>query len=242
MTAITTISDLIGVVSTILSFITLLVVFFTLQEMKKQRNNQYKPLIVLERTEFRLCQNNAEKELMKQILPNASCVTINNSIGIKVKNLGLYPARDVEILIDKANIKKITNQFKEVDFTDIVISPDGSDYINSSNGSEYHFDHKFIFQVPYLLGDGGNEETIMIPNIYTLLAKKILIHEPFQWDFDYLNIEVNVNYSDMCGKKYNKQIKLYFDIKGMSVSREGEGGGDFVLSMLKSPLRRYYQM
>lgn len=227
-------TEIVNFISTFLSLITLVVVFLTLQEMKTQRNKQYKPSIVFERASYSISTRNFKKESEFKIANDAASIGEYDAMKIVLRNIGAFPARDVKIHIAKRNLDFLRHSFKSVDLSHLKEEPIGIYKITDPPNCTHFIEAEISYAFPYLLGNAENELNFYIPTIYTVYIKEILLREYSHTTAEKLVLEIDVKYSDICGKRYSETIQLFVHVQSILMQLKNDGQINFDVSMVKS--------
>ena len=222
-------SNLLSLLTQIATWITVLLVLFTLFEMVKQRKATYKPDIVISNNSVYVYISQSgfpdiwlEERIAKGDIFETS--EPNLKFQLPIYNLGLGAARDIEIewKYDHANFIKAVNQIStyspkkfnlsmtDYDFLLFEIPGKYRSYINL----EGELINKKNFLLPYSMED--KSESISLPQGFMLLVSvyalcdisKCLKERSHFPKFDIPQIDLSIKYNDIGGSTHSKTFKF----------------------------------
>lgn len=234
------IDRIIALISSIGTFISAIVVIFTLREMKEQRKSAYRPELIVNNSNFFIYSDTngrryfpaiwSNKELEK---PSKENIEKIKPIHLNVYNIGLAAAKCIEIRwsFDVAKIIDEINSFKDFDDVEVtynrnirnretveIICPSGEIFLVLNNDF-------FKISYDYLLPndkDGALIE-VEIPYVYCMLCSTIIYYKMINGknsdiDFDkFPEFSLSIKYEDISRNVYEKEFKFKLNINSMIV-------------------------
>lgn len=237
-----TISNKIDIVSAVLSFLSFLVVAFTLLEMNVERNATYKPKILLNPTQVSFSWDSEGNEERTDFSESANSSyevdengNINGTVSIPVSylsdykaetfdvvNLGVGNARDVVFEWQEDNLSKLNEFLIECD-------PSKKDFLEINQSAVFDCNGSIImtnlptnYRIMYMLSDAQETYELMLPMSYSILIHEIIKSGPHDKELPYLLL--NAKYYDVQGKEHMDVFLIR--IKAMLFSSDESGAGE----------------
>ncbi|MCF8356032.1 MAG: hypothetical protein K9H48_16395 [Melioribacteraceae bacterium] len=234
--------ELIVAVSTVL---TLIVIYFTLVEMKKQRLKIYEPFILPVNSTFNVIKEISD---LKWIVNSSD----SPELFLQLRNIGQGVAKDIVIELYypikfQEYFKILANEFKENDISMNFDISDKSCCIEEKKDnkiikrSNFPFEskQKYYFDYSIPIRDDDTSINLNLPtSIKEMFSLTIILYhynlnirpfEIFERLINYINIEIRINYKDNLSRKYKDSFKMVLDKPGVSFS--SEEGNNFKLSL-----------
>lgn len=215
------------VIEIVISVISIVFVLFTLFEMKAERDAAYRPEIVIEDPFIALSWDdnglpveNEDAERMLSYYVDESKASVNHFPQISIYNIGVGTARDVTIKWDKTNLDSFIAFFQNNSAVNVKI--DGGLLVIDKNGHTKGTGLPTTEKIEYLLNSSSDYSSIYIPFVYYELLSEALLNSP---DAPLLipQIGLTINYMDIQGQKYEKEISLSYDVLFSLRSPDGSG-------------------
>lgn len=214
-----------SVIQIVVSIISTVLVLFTLFEMRAERNDAYRPDISLSNTELAISwdknglpsiSKEAEDTLSKVIHADTA---INAIPQIKVYNLGVGTAKNITLeWYNQKNMKNFINIFNSYDGINVFID-DNSVYIETDS-IKHRIWTPINSKIDFLLNSKQDFDTLPFPSPYYQLIKEMCIRTRTQ---DVPPLYLQISYSDVQGKIYNKTIQIHTSISFLVQDVDGSG-------------------
>ena len=225
------VSKIIRRIELLVTILSLLLVFFTLQEMQNARNAAYRPDIYISDSGFLVIWN-SEGKLVDDYpdhLPNF--YTNYDSIPMfEMKNIGIGTAKQIEFNWNyKSNIQKLCEYHYSINpQVDFKCSLNNHSIFLVIDGSPTQFGNwndKISF--PFLHNEEHNQ-SLLFPYVYQMIIKDIyskhLTNEEISSIIPKIpNIEASISYSDIQGKHYYKKLNIICNTTLASVREDSSG-------------------
>ncbi|MDN0044885.1 hypothetical protein [Mediterraneibacter glycyrrhizinilyticus] len=223
------IGDWINSIIALFTFISLILVGWSIIEMRRDRDAAYRPSLLMNPVEYSVTWNDqgeepwlsssdTEEESM-EILEDG---TIQGSITIpmtlfpddglevmSVVNIGVGTAKDIVFTWDEENIELLTNQL-------LKINPEKQDFcLVDQNITFLINDHIIVTDIPtpyqlmYMLPDAEQEYKLPIPTSYTILIHEILKESDGNISDEFIHFSLDIEYKDVQGKKFTNTCLFY---------------------------------
>lgn len=223
------IGDWINSIIALFTFISLILVGWSIIEMRRDRDAAYRPSLLMNPVEYSVTWNDqgeepwlsssdTEEESM-EILEDG---TIQGSITIpmtlfpddglevmSVVNIGVGTAKDIVFTWDEENIELLTNQL-------LKINPEKQDFcLVDQNITFLINDHIIVTDIPtpyqlmYMLPDAEQEYKLPIPTPYTILIHEILKESNGNVSDEFIYFSLDIEYKDIQGKKFTDTWLFY---------------------------------
>lgn len=195
---------MIEIITAVLTIISLVLVWRTLQEMRIERDNAYKPEIVF-------------NEEIEQIWIQTEIAVQNDKINvardsevckIKMKNIGVGTAKDIKVNFDPAEIERCAKWIEENYIYVYFDYQKDKSQIVGLGGGNFGRDACAIENtrvnkqsILYLLPDAKDEVVVEIPKCYMLLLTQINFI-----DDRVPKLTFQVSWCDVQGKTYKKRF------------------------------------
>lgn len=243
------ISDYINIMIAFLTFLSVIGVFLTLVEMRKDRDAAYKPSILMNPKNFEITWNSSGEEAWAEAFSSSNIPehsyttqldgTVNGTIKLPmtlftggelesftVVNIGVGAAKQITFSWDETNIESLSEYLVEY-------NPDKKDFCNSGKSFSCSINHYiYITDLPedsalmYMLPESSQTYTLPLPVSYS-----ILIHEIIKSNMGSVSprIVLKVTYSDI----QDKQSEDFFIISIIRTSytsnKDGSGSATYQL-------------
>lgn len=213
-------------INSLFSMVSILLVFFTLQEMKQERNIAYQPDLVLGTSSVGMIWDETGELISEDDQTVFSLDyyedenTYNNTTAyLKLYNIGSGNAKNLTVEWDfKEDIPLFVDILNSNPNIEASIDPPNEIKENYSlcfaNKAGYGFPCKNI-KIDYLLNNAQHYEMIELPLVYETIYRLLSVHyangENFglladQWSIP--PIHLLVSYSDVQGKFYSKRFEI----------------------------------
>lgn len=242
------ISDKIQIFIAFTSFLSILGVLFTLNEMKKDRDAAYKPAVLMNATDFQIAWNTSREENWVSSLPDKEdssyevnadgSVTGTYSLPINIfpngklesftaVNIGVGTARDVCFEWDERNLCLLSDYLTTCD-------PSKSDFCTFGESVAFSFDEQLIItdlahstRLMYMLPGAAETYTLPLPTAYS-----ILIHEIMKCPIlpENLHIVLYAEYFDIQGKHSRDTIDIAINRVSYEEGLDGSGAATYQLT------------
>lgn len=223
-----TTSDWINSIAAIAAFLTAIITFLTVIEIKKQREHSYHPEINVANIEFYLYKSDyhaseTEKKLYlfysKRRIPENESKSGFNELAIDINNIGLAVAKqvncyweaDIDAICKALDHKKksIANwKIKDHFFcvTSERLNLEWVFAIEEDNEGEY-----FNFILPYSVENRNTQLRVpsYFTDLYWIYKVKEVLDKPYTSDMDYPPIKLHIEYTNIHGKKIKKTFLLF---------------------------------
>lgn len=236
-----TISDYISLISSVAALITAIVVFFTLLEMKKQRQRAYKPDLIFKPTKLNYSAKFENGLNFNISYPGTIEDENKENFDSKLFNIGLGTAKKIIVKFSydyKKALKTVIEEQQSIT-EDFGLKIETIDSIlkitfNNLGGHVIDVDHDFKYDIDYVLPTKiySNAITYSLPSSYKLLFGLFYLlkvyknpdklYKPNEKDFPPLN--VSVEHLDIGGKKYKNKYLVPFMFSQSGVTNNKQGG------------------
>lgn len=217
------------------TIVTLLVVFWTLQEMQIQRDRAYAPFIVIEDTQAHIAwkgissDNSADTPVRENPLVKDGDAVNSIVISVNVRNIGVGVAKNIRITINSENLLydmvETLNQKTRYDPPGYELFEDGGLYFD--NWGVITSSQKVnIIEKLFLLPNNEESFPISLPPIYTDIIREFYVNSLDDMLGSY-PLTVNVSYQDIQEKNYHIKIKLYVERLHLGYGNDGSGNATY---------------
>lgn len=222
------------IVGAIISALSILFMALTLSEMRSQRQSSYKPIISIANSELMTENYRPENEyncvdvfgyqFEPEVFPEA--LSKMKPYTLKLENVGLGTARNVEVAWDKANFKKYCEYMDQ--------------HLDSYDNRTLSFDEDGdlkLISVNYIDEPLLKEE--ISKDVYTPFLKPVETGDTFEVDATFFShlmafsefartsekkpeIRLNVSYEDIYSKQYKTSILLNYELQNSINDETGD--------------------
>lgn len=214
------------IIQIIISIFSTIIVLFTLFEMQAQRNAAYRPDIVLSNAEAAIVwdKNNLETdsgESFETISKFKNDKTNINSIPkIKISNLGVGTAKDVQINWNKKdNINCLSDAFKQIENINVFYDNGTVKIVKDKKQCSIIACDNIKFD--FVSNSPENKDEMSFPLAYSYLINELYINNQSK---NIPDLFVDITYSDIQGKTYSKKIRLSIIPSFGTINPDGSGG------------------
>lgn len=205
----------------IFSILSVILIYSTLKEMQTQRDYAYRPEIVFETKQVDI--EWGDKNALKNPLIQSNSEVNPSSISLNTYNIGVGAAKNLRFSLDYTSFVRLIKYLKDVDARNSYeYSIQDNTFDITINGKKnFSFSCNYEVDKLYLLPNAEESFVFNIPVQYTKLIEKIFeVHDKALAIPD---IKLNLEYTDVQGKNYTKQILLM--IKPAIISSDKCGSG-----------------
>lgn len=213
------ISTIFNIVSSIATAVSAVLVYVTLREMKKQRDTEYKPIIVIRtkaEVEFSSQKGVSNPERMAKTKNyNGHEMKImgkgSETIIFKIVNIGRGPANKIQYKINEADL---------IHFFEVEAMNNGDFYFVNEPASKqikygYRANKYFTWEyyeyktTSYLLPGGNDVFEMYLPySLIHILSNSL--KNGYNGSFERFKIRIECNYEDIQSNSFSKTISIHF--------------------------------
>lgn len=223
------IGDWINSIIALFTFISLILVGWSIIEMRRDRDAAYRPSLLMNPVEYSVTWNDEGEEpwlsssdTEEESIEIQEDGTIQGSTTIpmtlfpddgleamSVVNIGVGTAKDIVFTWNEENIELLTNQL-------LKINPEKQDFcLVDQNITFLINDHIIVTDIPtpyqlmYMLPDAEQEYKLPIPTPYTILIHEILKESDGNISDEFIHFSLDIEYKDVQGKKFTNTCLFY---------------------------------
>ena len=207
----------------VINFLTLVVILLTLLEMQAERNQIYKPTIILNnKTVCIMTDDYKPKEWEDEMQASLGSIWTQSyqSIETEMVNIGTSTALNIRVLFPASNYTEISKRVLEQGGT--LDRDKYAPYSIIADEERISADGELRCSRSYLLANAQESVKIGLPNLLTPYYYMFF----FSGDPDLHNIpavKVSMEYEDVQGRKYKEEILLKAEILHYEMSSDGGG-------------------
>ena len=213
------------VIMTIATVISVVLVYYTLEEMKTERQNAYRPYIQFDTISY-VIQTSDDMEDFEKVEgltvynsdPKIKEMNLTPELILNTKNIGVGTAKDISISISRESSLNAINAFNDTSaYSDIVCCEGIHGYF--AEFSDGTFDGALYFEnevdIAYLLPNAQDEFEYSLPTVYYTLIEALRIeyehvyYDPFTIGIRIPDIEIFITYSDVQGIVYTEKAYIH---------------------------------
>ncbi|MFR3879025.1 MAG: hypothetical protein ACLUFZ_06525 [Oscillospiraceae bacterium] len=238
------VEKIINLLVSIATVLSVLLTYFTLSEMKEERESAYRPDIQFNSVEY-VVQTSADMELFSEV-NNCPVYTsdqygnadIHFKLNLEARNIGVGTAKNVQISITKESSFKAIEEFNEQStYCDMMYNEGIHGYLMEYSNKTYALLLQFekTDKFPYILPNAEEVCNYELPDVYYCLINAMRIehqniyYDPFSESIMIPDIEVKIVFSDVQGVQYEEKGFIHTE-KGWSF----KGGQSLVVTILPS--------
>lgn len=225
------IGDWINSIIALFTFISLILVGWSIVEMRRDRDAAYRPSLLMNPVEYSVTWNDegeehwlssSDTQVEEESIEVQEDGTINGSITIpmtlfpndgletmSVVNIGVGTAKDIVFTWNEDNIELLTNQL-------LKINPEKQDFCLVDQSITFLINDHIIatniptpYQLMYILPDAEQECKLPIPTPYTILIHEILKENDGNVNDEFIYFILDIEYKDVQGKKFTDTWLFY---------------------------------
>lgn len=225
------IGDWINSIIALFTFISLILVGWSIVEMRRDRDAAYRPSLMMNPVEYSVTWNDegeepwlssSDTQVEEESIEVQEDGTINGSITIpmtlfpndgletmSVVNIGVGTAKDIVFTWNEDNIELLTNQL-------LKINPEKQDFCLVDQSITFLINDHIIatniptpYQLMYILPDAEQECKLPIPTPYTILIHEILKENDGNVNDEFIYFILDIEYKDVQGKKFTDTWLFY---------------------------------
>ncbi len=201
------------------TIISMLLVLFTLNEMRTQRDNTYMPDVVVETKQMFVYWGVKSPYIVDDpSLPIEDNTKITH-IKMELLNIGVGTAKEIKFTLNNEGIEKWITLLKEKNPKKEYSYNDEEGIINLNiDGRKIGFGKDYKFEKLFLLPNANESFSFYLPLIYPILIQKL-----YESYVTIPEIPITIEYSDVQGKQYKKNASLLIESLLLSADSEGNG-------------------
>lgn len=215
---------IVGLIVPFATILSVLLTYFTLREMKEERESAYRPNIQFNSVEF-IFQISEDMELSPQV-ENCPIYTADEygnadyhfKLNLEARNIGVGTAKDVIISITEESSFKAIEEFNiQSTYCDMKydkgIHGYWMEYSNKTYADLLQFED--TYEVPYILPNAEDVRDYELPDVYYCLINAMRIehqnvyYDPFSESIMIPDIEIEIEYSDVQGVQYKEKAYIH---------------------------------
>lgn len=225
------IGDWINSIIALFTFISLILVGWSIVEMRRDRDAAYRPSLLMNPVEYSVTWNDegeepwlssADTQVEEESIEAQEDGTVNGSITIpmtlfpndgletmSVVNIGVGTAKDIIFTWNEENIELLTDQL-------LKINPEKQDFCLVDQSITFLINGHIIatniptpYQLMYILPDAEQEYKLPIPTPYTILIHEILKESNGNVSDEFIYFSLDIEYKDIQGKKFTDTWLFY---------------------------------
>lgn len=220
------------IITIFISFISMIFVLLTLNEMQTARNTAYMPDIIIEPKQIDISWGESDylANLQTQDLNNENPLSTSLT-SLTSYNIGVGVAKNIKYSFDISSFYELLNQLKKTDSTSEVSYEKRSDLITLSiNGIDIVFSEDSEVTRAYLLPNAQESYSIVLLPQYLILIQ--MIYQANDGiDVNIPNLKLNINYTDVQGKEYKRIIVLKINCLFCISDHSGSGKARYIIEM-----------
>lgn len=215
------IDNKINIVGHFLTFISILLVFLTLNEMQIQRNNTYLPQIVAESLDTTVL-NWERKQDITYLNDTETASSLYKDINLYILNIGVGVAKNLSFEWDDDNLIALADYINKNSNTYTVNINNEMLQIKSTGIENGLMISDRISKLNFLQSDANSKFTLTIPREYFICYKLILMDQLYSFP----KLKLNISYEDIQGVKYTQTLTVNININSL-ISSKGDTSNDF---------------
>ena len=225
------IGDWINSIIALFTFISLILVGWSIVEMRRDRDAAYRPSLLMNPVEYSVTWNDegeepwlssSDTQVEEESIEAQEDGTVNGSITIpmtlfpddgletmSVVNIGVGTAKDIIFTWNEENIELLTDQL-------LKINPEKQDFCLVDQSITFLINDHIIatniptpYQLMYILPDAEQEYKLPIPTPYTILIHEILKESNGNISDEFIYFSLDIEYKDIQGKKFTDTWLFY---------------------------------
>ena len=220
--------DVINIVMAMLTFFSVLGVFFTILEMRRDRDAAYRPTIVMNPIEIHFSWDSEDKE---KGISFQDGIANGNTYEYSVVNIGVGTAKNIVFEWDTNNTSNLLNylQIHHAGNSNFCVIGDDYDAFSYNDDNHIVISKEKPIVLMYMLPEAGEVHHISLPYQYILLIQEIAKMKQFD-NSSPPSICLYVKYEDIQGKVMND---IYFiTIKRMLYSENLNGDKEAICQLV----------
>lgn len=242
------IADKINIVMAILTLLSVVGVFFTIHEMRKDRDAAYKPAILMNPTEFEISWNEDGEEEWFISLPGEGessvdvdehgemigtikiPMTIFRENGLEtfsVVNIGVGAARDIVFEWDENNVQNLKEYLIERDSSKADFCLEGQSVVFSIGDRIVMTDKPQGNRLMYMLPNAEETYILALPTAYSVLVHEIVKNAEIGENLPHLVLYVD--YTDVQGKNMQDAFCIWIQRTFYEANPDGSGFATYQL-------------
>lgn len=242
------IADKINIVMAILTLLSVVGVFFTIHEMRKDRDAAYKPAILMNPIEFEISWNEDGEEEWFTSLPGEGessvdvdehgemigtikiPMTIFRENGLEtfsVVNIGVGAARDIVFEWDENNVQNLKEYLIERDSSKADFCLEGQSVVFSIGDRIVMTDKPQGNRLMYMLPNAEETYILALPTAYSVLVHEIVKNADLGENLPHLVLYVD--YTDVQGKNMQDAFCIWIQRTFYEVNPDGSGFATYQL-------------
>lgn len=225
------IGDWINSIIALFTFISLILVGWSIVEMRRDRDAAYRPSLLMNPVEYSVTWNDegeepwlssSDTQVEEESIEAQEDGAVNGSITIpmtlfpddgletmSVVNIGVGTAKDIIFTWNEENIELLTDQL-------LKINPEKQDFCLVDQSITFLINDHIIatniptpYQLMYILPDAEQEYKLPIPTPYTILIHEILKESNGNISDEFIYFSLDIEYKDIQGKKFTDTWLFY---------------------------------
>ena len=214
--------EIVGLIAPFATIFSVLLTYFTLCEMKEERESAYRPYIQFNSVEF-IFQISEDMERFSKV-ENCPIYTADEygnaddhfKLNLEARNIGVGTAKDVIISITEKSSFKAIEEFNIQSLSCDMEYNKGIhgywiEYSNNTYADLMQFED--TYEVPYILPNAEDVRNYELPDVYYCLINAMRIeHQNEYYDSESImipDIEIEIEYSDVQGVQYKEKAYIH---------------------------------